>query len=105
MSTQRPCKPRRPSYKGHLWDAVTRNILRVGSLAAEHLSPAAEDHSRVEADHSLAGVGPLPVEGVLLRAEADPLPVGVARSLAVGDHLRVEGGPSIAHENRQRRWQ
>ena len=91
MSTQRPCKPRRPSYKGHLWDAVTRNILRVGSLAAEHLSPAAEDHSRVEADHSLAGVG--------------PLPVGVARSLAVGDHLRVEGGPSIAHENRQRRWQ
>ena len=109
MSIQRLCK-RRCNLQG--WDTVTRNILRVGSRAAEHLPPAARffvavgmDVSRVEVKCSFlfAGVGPLRVAGLLLRAEADDrLPVGVALALRGGD-MACGGGSFDCRERKQRR--
>ena len=116
MSIQRPCKPRRASCRGHLWEAVTRNTLRVANRGAERLSRAAEDrlpvvgdHSRVEADRLLAAAGLLHVAEGLLPAVEDRLPVVVAHSLAEADLSLAEadlslaeGGPSIAHDSRRR---
>jgi hypothetical protein len=107
MSTQRPCKPRRPSCRGRLWGAVTRNILKAASRAAERLSRVGEHRLPVEADllhvgedHSRAAVGPLHAAGVLLHAGEDHSHVGEVRSRAAGDRLPVEGGLSIAHDSR-----